>query len=103
MNHATMTEYITDGDNGRLFSEQFDPLDLTNLAQLGKRTHETAAAGWQHWQNDQSRALEFILRPLQLARRFSLALKLEIKYHTGLYVLKRRLQNLSARHHTVSS
>lgn len=96
MNHATINEYIQTNDIGRLFDEQFHPVNLSNLPALGQHSRQAARSGFTQWQLDCPRILQFMTTPLKPAQANSLALKLKIKYHTGLYVLKHRLQNLSA-------
>jgi glycosyltransferase involved in cell wall biosynthesis len=60
-NETTMNEYIENGVNGYLVD--FDnpaPVDLSDVATVQKNAYDSAAAGYENWQSDQDKIIEFI-------------------------------------------
>lgn len=62
--NPTMNEYITHGVNGLLFDPRRPaPLDLAAMPRLGRRAREGIEDGFERWQRDRGRLLDYIAAP----------------------------------------
>lgn len=62
--NGTMNEYITHGINGLLYSaEDPKPLDFSNIYELGRNALRSVEAGYDRWQAQEKRLVDFILTP----------------------------------------
>jgi len=64
VNNPTMNEYITDGKTGYLYEmENPQPINLSNLDKVRKTTYSYMKQGWNKWQTDKTKIIEFIKQP----------------------------------------
>jgi glycosyltransferase involved in cell wall biosynthesis len=58
---GTMNEYIVHGENGYLFNcDRPTALDLSDIRRVRRNAYDSARAGWEAWENDKYRILDFI-------------------------------------------
>jgi glycosyltransferase involved in cell wall biosynthesis len=63
-NNGTMNEYLVHGVNGILYNpSDMRPLKLTDIARIRENARRTAEELLMSWKHDQSRILDFILKP----------------------------------------
>lgn len=96
LNHPTMNEYIHHNDNGILFDD-FQPIALSNLPELGQRVQQSALVGFAQWQAKQTEIMRFIDAPAQAIRQLTFTLKTKIlvlQFFYLAYLVLRRLQLL---------
>lgn len=63
-NNGTMNEYLVDGVNGILYNPcSLKPLKFKDIARIRENAYQTVQQLQMNWENDQSRILDFILKP----------------------------------------
>jgi hypothetical protein len=63
-NHGTMNEYILPGVNGLLYDIHHpQPLDFSNVVELGTRARESAIAGRAFWEGAEEELVRFVVTP----------------------------------------
>ncbi len=63
-NNGTMNEYLVDGVNGMLYNpSSLEPLKFVDIRRIRENAYRTAGQLLINWENDQSRILDFILKP----------------------------------------
>ena len=61
VNNPTMNEYIEHEKNGYLFDlKNPKEIDFSNIEQVQKNTHEFMKKGFEKWENDKKKIIEFI-------------------------------------------
>ena len=61
VNNPTMNEYIVDGKTGYLFDlSQPQKIDLSNIGQVQRNTHEFMMAGRKKWEESKHKIIDFI-------------------------------------------
>ena len=61
VNNPTMNEYIVDGKNGYLYNlDNPKEIDLTNLEEIQKNTYKYICDGYQQWQKNKKKIIDFI-------------------------------------------
>ena len=61
VNNPTMNEYIENGKTGYLFDlKNPKPIDLTNIEEVQKNTYEFMENGFEKWEKDKKKIIEFI-------------------------------------------
>ena len=64
VNNPTMNEYITHGKNGYLFDlKNPKEIDLSNIEQVQKNTYEFMKKGYEEWEKNKHRIIDFIKKP----------------------------------------
>lgn len=91
MNRPTMSEYISDGVDGILFSREFTPIDLTRLKELGHASQVRTQRGYTTWERDKhlmiDAAIEHKVTPqtITTVRKIRTLIATGIYYSSGLY------------------
>lgn len=61
VNNPTMNEYIEDGKNGYLFDlKKPKKINLKNMAEIQKNAHEYMCRGFERWEKEKCKIIEFI-------------------------------------------
>ena len=64
VNNPTMNEYIKHGETGYLFDlKNPKSIDFTNIEQVQKNTHAFMRAGYEKWEIERRRIIDFIEKP----------------------------------------
>ena len=64
VNNPTMNEYIVDGVNGYLYNlDNPKEINLTNLNEIQKNTYNYMCEGYEKWEKDKKKIIDFIEKP----------------------------------------